>query len=456
MLHRLLTLCLLLAALPLVGCAHGQATVADDADAISFSEDIQPLLAEKFAPLLTEDEELRVDTWEHLIAGSEHGAVVIPFDAGRSVLVQVCEQAAAAGRPGAPTEDEIALVRRWIEQGARNGAGEVPYAGADQLLYATSEGSALISVIDMENNLVIRTVDLTELGFSEHAKPHDVAVEPDGSHWYVSLIGANRVLKFNRDNELVGQVEIEVPGMLALDSASDRLFVGRSMSAVDPPSSIVAINREDMTVMAEIGTFFPRPHALATKPGGSSVYVGSMAQDRIATIDPKTKDVELISLRGPHHMLVQFDIAPDGATMVGGGQMSGQFFIFDVTSPLPVVEDTLAVGGQPWHPVYTPDGSRIYVGSKGTGVVTVIDAETRTIEAVIEHEAIAEPHGSAVRPDGRYVYISNSNTQGAYTPRYDLPDNAEAGTVVVIDTRTNEVVKVLEIGENPAGMGAVS
>ena len=53
----------------------------------------------------------------------------------------------------------------------------------------------------------------------------------DGVHWYVSLIGANRVLKFNRANELVAQAEMEVPGLLELHPTKDLLLAGRSMSA---------------------------------------------------------------------------------------------------------------------------------------------------------------------------------------------------------------------------------
>ncbi|NIR37547.1 MAG: YncE family protein, partial [Actinobacteria bacterium] len=44
------------------------------------------------------------------------------------------------------------------------------------------------------------------------------------------------MLKFNRANELVGRLDIERPGLLALDPASDRLYVARSMVAVSPPS----------------------------------------------------------------------------------------------------------------------------------------------------------------------------------------------------------------------------
>ena len=76
-------------------------------------------------------------------------------------------------------------------------------------VYVASQDGAAISVIDVETHELIATVDLTALGFSANCKPHHVAVEPDGSHWYVSLIADWRVLKFDRDNNLVGQVEFD-------------------------------------------------------------------------------------------------------------------------------------------------------------------------------------------------------------------------------------------------------
>ncbi len=454
---------LLLAALFGMGCAsaHSQSMATEEAAPggdIRFSEQVLPVLQTKFAPLLAEEKGLRLDSWETLIAGSDYGEVLIPFDAERSLLVRLATKlpedhplhAAAA----AVTPEELALVRRWIDDGARNDDGEVPYAHAENLLYVADQSAALVSVVDMDHNLVVRTVDLQKLGFSATAKPHHVAVEPDGSFWYLSLIAENKVLRFNRANELVGQVAFERPGMLALDTERDVLYVGRSMAAVNPPQRIGVINPADMSI-EEIDVFFPRPHAITVDGFRNYVYTASLAVNQIAGIDMETGDLDLHTLDGPTHTLVQFALSPDGSTLVVGGQLTGKMFFFDASKPpaLPLLA-TVDVNPEPWHPVFSHDGRYVYVGNKRANTVTVLDAERRSVAAVIEGRGLSQPHGAALSPDGKRLYVSNNNLKGAYTPRYPFVDEPPPGVVTVIDAATNTVVKALEVGAYAAGVGA--
>ena len=85
--------------------------------------------------------------------------------------------------------------------------------------------------------------------------------------------------------------------------------------------------------------------------------------------------------------------------------------------------------------------------------VTVVDVEKMSVSAVIEDAGLSQPHGSALTRDGRYLYVSSNNLKGAYSPRHAFGDNEMTGTVTIIDTRSNKVVKVLELGANAAGIG---
>lgn len=328
-------------------------------------------------------------------------------------------------------------------------------ANDTEFLYVANQGEATVSIIDIGTHQVVENIDLKTLGFSENAKPHHIAVEPDGSFWYVSLIGENRVLKFNRANELVAQAEFEVPGMLAVHPTNGKLMVGRSMSAVNPPQSIGIVNRSDMSV-EEIGVFFPRPHALVVDPRGDFVYSASLAQNQIASVDAAEESVDLVSVNGPVHTFVQFALSPDGNTMVATGELSNKLMIFDTSTPLqPVLVDSVSVNAAPWHPVYAPDGRHVYFGNKRANTITVVDVPARKIVKVIEGEGIAQPHGAAISPDGRYIYISNNNADMHAVHQagnHAMGENHEVGSITVIDTRTNTIVATIPVGHMPTGI----
>ena len=310
----------------------------------------------------------------------------------------------------------------------------------------------------METNQVVRTVDLQQYGLPANASPHHIAVESDGSFWYVSAITANQILKFDRNNELVARTDFVRPD-------GENLYAGRSMAAVSPPQAIGVIRRSDMTV-EEVGVFLPRPHALAVRPGTGTVFLASLAVNQIASFFPEDEAVELDELAGDRqHTMVGFAVSPDGRRMVGTTQLTGSVFVFDLdatsqTTPI----DTVAIDAAPWHPVFTPDGRWVYVGTNVGNTVAVIDVESRTLAKVIAGDGLAQPHGAAVSPDGRFVYVSSRNLELSendrrghmYTPRYDLGDNARAGTVVVIDTRSQEIVKIIEIEGYGSGLGAAA
>ena len=353
-------------------------------------------------------------------------------------------------------------------QPGEGGASAAIRPAEPALLYVTNQNGASVSVIDVGRREETARVDLQELGFGPNAKPHDTALEPDGSFWFVSLIGENRVLKFDRENNLVGQVEMEVPGLVVAHPTRDLLVVGRSMSAVNPPSSVALIRRSDMTLLDEIEVLFARPHANAVN--GRYAYSASLAENRIGVIDLDSGDVELIDLPQPAtidtagmehaehagmtpHTLVEFAISPDHRWMVAGGQISGVLMVFDLADPAaPQLVQRVQIGGAPWHPAFTPDGRYVYVPLNRANQVAVVDTGTWEVVDRIEGRGIAEPHGAAPSPDGRWMFISNNNLEGTYVATG--PDSA-VGTVTVVDTDTREIVEVIEVGPYATGLETI-
>ena len=333
---------------------------------------------------------------------------------------------------------------------------------AGPIVYVCNQDDATVTLIDSGTNEVIETVDLKQLGFGPNAKPHHVVVEPDGSFWYVSLIGENRVVKLDRANRVVGVAEFDVPGMLAIHPTDDVLLVGRSMTAVNPPDRIGIIERSTMET-EEIPVFFPRPHAIGLNAGADVGYTASLAMNQLAAVDYAEEHVNLVSVPGEPAALMQFAISPDERTLVITGEVSGELFVFDVSESMqPRLTSRIDAGVQPFDPIFTRDGRWVYFGNKLADRISIVDMRTAEVTKTIEHDGIRQPHGVALSPDGRYLYVSNNNL-GAEAHRMMSADHAShagpqaqgtpgLGTVVVIDTRTQEVVDVITVGRNASGI----
>ena len=332
----------------------------------------------------------------------------------------------------------------------------VPVALAAQQaprMYVTNQDDATISVIDPATNRVETTIDLQKLGYPATAKPHHTQVEPDGSHWYATLIGAGKVLKFDRDNRVVDSASLEVPGLMALHPSKDLLVVARSMSAVNPPRRLALIRRSDMKVLDEVDVFFPRPHAIATN--GDYAYVASLGVNQMASVALDSGTVQLVDVDGPQHTLTQFAISPDRRWLVATGSTSGRLLVFSLADPAtPAFVREVALEAGPFESAYTADGRHLVVSNLDANAVTFLDTSTWTVEAVVKDSAFKQPHGVAFGPDGRQVYVSNRYQAGGMHD-HEGHKATGGGNVVAICVPTHTVDAVMPVGNYAAGISGV-
>ncbi len=191
---------------------------------------------------------------------------------------------------------------------------------------------------------------------------------------------------------------------------------------------------------------FERPHGMKVAPDGSFAYSSSLSSNRIVAIEAQSPEVQRSSFfpEASFQRYVQMDITADGDTAYVTGQEAGQVQVLSLDEPAsPTLVDSVEVGAEPWHPQLSDDGETLYFGSKVTNTIYAMNTETFAT-TTIEGDGIAQPHGSALSPDGQTLYVSNNNKNRAYP--------SSNGTVVAVDTETNEIQTVIEVGENPAGI----
>ena len=330
--------------------------------------------------------------------------------------------------------------------------GGAPLPLAAQL-YVPNQDDATVSVIDPATRRLLRTVDLRRYGVGANAKPHHVQVERDGSAWYVTLIGAGKVLKLDRNDRVLGSVEMEVPGLIALHPSQDLMFVARSMSAVNPPPRMAVIRRSEMTLVEEVDLLFPRPHGIVVHPGGQVVYVASLGTNQIASVGVEQGEVRLLNVPGMPHGFVQLATSPDGKLLAATAELTDSLLLFDLSRPeAPQLVRSIGMPDGPFEPAFTPDGRTIFVTALNANRVAAVNVGDWAVSVLPEHPGYGQPHGIALSPDGSRVFVGNRHQAGGVHDHAGGRPTAP-GTVVAICVGSRTVDTVLTVGHYAAGLG---
>lgn len=322
------------------------------------------------------------------------------------------------------------------------------HAASSGDLYVMNQGEATVSVLDPATGALVKTIRLADLGFSATAQPHFAVFEADGSAWYLSLIGDNKVVKFNDADAVIGQATTSQPGMLALGTgaAAGQLAVSRSLSAVNPPASVAIVNRAAMQVLEERPIPGPHPHALGSADG--RFFTASLRQNVLVTLRPDGTSAAT-PVDGADQGFAHLAVAPNHRRIAFSADLTGLVHFFRVLDDGALTpEGTVSTGGRPWHSHFSQDGTKLYVPLYQANAVAVVDVASRTVVKTITGNGLANPYTAMLSPDGATLFVSNANLNGAYAASTN-------GTVVWIDTATDTMTRVVEVGRYPTGLAMV-
>jgi YVTN family beta-propeller protein len=233
-----------------------------------------------------------------------------------------------------------------------------------------------VSVINTTNNTVVKTIPVG-------TSPWGVAVNQAGTLAYVTNHGSNNVSVINTSTNAV--------------------------------TGTIPVGNE--------------PLGVAFTPNGKTAYVANDLSNSVSVINTATKKVTAtIPVQNSPYGVV---VTPNGAFAYVSNLGSGSVSVISTLTNTVVA--TVTVGNSPYLLAVSPDSTTVYVPSQGTGTISVIRTADNTVTNTI---TVDGAWGSAVSPDGHWVYASDS-TYGSQN------------LVSVIDTSAQKVTKTIVVGQNP-------
>jgi len=449
------------------GCAHDIIDYAS-IEQISYSQHVQPIFKQNCLSSgchnsVDRANGLDLTSWESLIRGSDYGAVIVSGNAHHSHLLEHLE---GEREPRMPLnrkplpEEQIEFIARWVEEGARNDAGQRPYENITKKVYVSNQGDDLISVISTEHNIVTR---LLPVGDSPALDvPHNLFIDPQKRFLYTSLIGSGEIWKFDIITDtFVGKAPAGNASANVVVSPDGSKAYVTNWDITNPNGRAVqVIDTATLTKIQQINVGLA-PHGISFSHDGKLIYVTNYFSDSISILNAADNaEVARVLLapdvnpaRSSKYQPLQVALTPDDKLAYVSCYASEEVRVIDTAAKNVIA--TVRVGKSPFLLEVTPNGQFVYVANQQSNNMSVIRVSNNQVVATIESPSFANPHGIAFTPDGRYAYVTNENLTGNFNPHHPTEQGGKTGHVMVIDTAINQVIKIIEVEVDPTGVAVV-
>lgn len=394
------------------------------------------------------------------------GSPIIPFNADKSLLYQLITGSIEDQNQRMPyqrkvlSQSQVDVVKNWINEGARDYNGNVPYSGG-QKIYVCNQGSDEIFEIDAQYKVVSRIINV-DIVSSVTDAPHNIQIH--GQYYFVTLIAAGRLLKIDAStNSIIGQIDgLENAGMIQITKDGKTAFVSRSSTAPSIYNVIYAIDTETMTKKADISLpVTGLPHAIWLTSDDKKLYVGNMTKDRISIVDVEhlevlEDDIILSSGIEPIHEPMHLYVSPDDKYLYVNCRKSSLMLVINLSTKQILQE--LIIKEHPMQSAISQDGNKIYTVSHHEPIITEItkNGESWSITREFTSGAFHHLYGTDLSPDGKYLYVtcSNSDPNHQFERHYKIPGEFRPSLVCIYDVATSELVKILDVGSFATGIAS--
>lgn len=217
---------------------------------------------------------------------------------------------------------------------------------------------------------------LMEFRFELGSEPQDVAVSPDNSRVFVTLYRLDRLVILDANSmSRLGEVEVgKGPQGVIVEPQGRKVYVANSRS-----NTVSVISAQTATLLATVSVE-PKPQRFAVTPDGTEILVTGYNSAFLTAISVATNRVT----RRLHADRWVTDIAVEP-------RLNRYYFVQDRTNSLLFYEpnsqlsiQTISVNSNPSRVTLDPDLRTLFVVSRNTNTVTILDRITGEVEGVLE------------------------------------------------------------------------
>jgi len=401
---------------------------------------------------------LDLSSWESLMKGSRTGAAVVPFASGESFLLNFVNTFPDLGSMQTPSmppnraplsRTEVEILRNWILSGAPNKKQEIAFSGSStqKKIFVVNQGCDLLSVIDIETGLLIRSLTV---GTSEAIEsPHSVRLRPDGKIGYIVFLAAPFIQYFNAEtNEILGEIEIGFGQWNTIVFSSDNNYAFAADFSPDGKIACVDLRQNKLVQTYQGSGFLVNPHGQAYHPNLSELWVAPQYGNFIYRLDvsdplnPVKKNALLLDNSGipttspdldPHELA----FSPDAKYLFVTCSRTNELRVIDLTTetliqtiPTGLYPQELSISLNENYPLLAMScmEDSLSFPAQGRGSVLVIN--WKTLEQQSFFYPGFQPHGLVLDDRDGSLWVANRNvSDGGPAPHHSGSCSGKSGYV---------------------------
>ena len=264
-------------------------------------------------------------------------------------------------------------------------------------LLALSKADHTLAIVDPQSLNVITYIPVGE-------DPHEVVASPDGKTAYVAIYGGGNLHELNVI-DLIAQKPLPSIDTRPLFGPHDLIFAnGKLWFTAEGSKSVGRYDPENGILDWSMGTGQDRTHMIHVTADGNKVYTTNMSSGTVSILE---------------NILIQ-----PRASAPSGARPREEW----VQTVIPVVR-----GSEGFD--VSPDGTELWTASAEDGTISIINLETKQVEAQIDAKVLGA-NRLKLTPDGNQAFISS----------------LRSGELTIYDVKTRQEVKRLKIGNGAAGI----